>query len=127
MFGRFRKNLLLEHKKMLWQNFFGAKEISERIVDRKKMFGLMDGESEAIDAILGELGSIYNFSAAIINTWDYKSPLDAQTASKMWGDNKKLRNIYDDQFPSSRTAIGVSFDDFINPPYGWDVALRDWN
>lgn len=111
---------------MLWQNFFGSKDMLERLNELYRMFGVDGMQAARRQMVERELKNYYDEAAFVLNNWDFKKPFDAATASKMWSINKSLRKIYEDEFPSSRTWIGESFDDFVNPAYGWDIALSEW-
>lgn len=130
MFGFVKKRLLLEHKKILWQNLTAADILHDTLKDNdpisafcreslvKSGLDLEKMESQ-LESILKELGTT-------LKQWDFKQPFDANTAERLWNINKTLRAMYANYFPATQTPTGESFDDFINPPYGWDIALSDW-
>lgn len=130
MFGFMKRRLLLEHKKILWQNLSAVEILLDRLKDsdphsasyRKYLTdsGLELAEMER------QLESIQATLSTLLTRWDFKNPFDAHTAGKLLSINKTLRAMYANYFPATQTPTGETFDDFINPPYGWDIALSDW-
>jgi hypothetical protein len=127
MFGLFSEKRLLEQKKMIWQNFFGSldfiKVIEEREETERNFFG--QDKVDLNNRLIEKLKSIHALSSNVINNGNHKKLLDKANLNYIWQDNKVLRDIYDSYIGGG--AMFGSFDDYINPPYGWDVALRDWN
>lgn len=82
-------------------------------------------QSEVRKRLVEKLQSINRMAANIINHGLQKAPLDKERLNYIWQDNKVLREIYAEHFRFSSSHM--SFDDYINPPYGWEIALRDWD
>lgn len=130
MFGFVKKRLLLEHKKILWQNLTAAKILLDTLKDSDPIsaFGRESLVKSGLDLekMESQLESILTELDTTLEQWDFKQPFDANTAGRLWNVNKTLRAMYANYFPATQTPTGESFDDFINPPYGWDIALSDW-
>jgi hypothetical protein len=127
MFGLFNDKKLLEQKKMIWQNFAGSLDFIKVIEEREKTLGNIFGQDQ-VDLnkrLIEKLKSIRALTCNIINNGNHKKLLDKVHLNYIRQDNKVLRGIYDSHI--SGGAMFVSFDDYINPPYGWDIALEDWN
>lgn len=126
MFGFLKDRQILEQKKMLWQNLFGSKDIIELLKKRRSHYPVL-GEryKETNERIISKLSDIEAMATAILNSRDYKVKLDKERLNYLWQDNKALRGIYAEHLKSHQS--GTSFDDFVNPPYGWETALKDWN
>lgn len=126
MFSFFKDKQLLEQKKMLWQNLFGAKDIIEILEKRREHYVVMGKQYEELnERLLEKLDQIYSIASTIINSGDHKQKLDKERLNYIWQDNKALRGIYAEHLQAQNSRM--SFDSFINPAYGWDVALKDWN
>lgn len=130
MFGFVKKRLLLEHKKILWQNLTAAEILLDTLKDSDPIsaFGRESLVKSGLDLekMESQLESILTELGTTLKQWDFKQPFDANTAERLWNINKTLRAMYANYFPATQTPTGESFDDFINPPYGWDIALSDW-
>ena len=82
--------------------------------------------NETVDARrLQKLRDVHRMASTILTSGDYKNLLDKERLNYLWQDNKVLRQIYATQLPAD--ASQMTFDDFVNPPYGWEKALEDWN
>ncbi|MDH4479535.1 MAG: hypothetical protein QE283_06640 [Rhodoferax sp.] len=127
MFGLFNDKRLLEQKKMIWQNLFASldfiKVIEEREETERNFFG--QDKVDLNKRLIEKLKSIHSLSSNAVNNGNHKKSLDKANLNYIQQDNKILRDIYDSHI--SGGAMFGSFDDYINPSYGWDVALRDWN
>jgi hypothetical protein len=62
-------------------------------------------------------------ATSIINSGEHKKELTKDKMNHIFRDNMVLRKIYDEHI---KTVLDASFDEYINPPYGWDEALSDW-
>ena len=121
MFGFIKNRQLLEQKKMIWQNYFGSKDMIEVLEGR-------DFNHDLNERLISKLESINSMAGGILNNGSYKSPLSKERLNYVWQDNKALRGIYDTHIRTGRGQLfDESFDQWINPPYGWDVALKDWD
>lgn len=121
MFGFIKKRQVLEQKKMLWQNFFGSEDMIKELEGRH-------WDKELHDRLIQKLKSINSMAGGIINNGGHKNPLGNENLNYVYQDNKALRGIYDSHIRTGRgQPFDKSFDQWINPPYGWGVALRDWN
>lgn len=125
MFGLFAGKRLLEQKKMIWQNFFGSLDINKFIEEGVDEIYLSQYQKDLNKRLLEKLKSIHAMASTIINNGSYKKPLNSDNLNYIWQDNKALRGIYEEHVRGGKSFM--TFDDYINPPYGWDVALRDWN
>lgn len=75
MFGFFEKRMLLEHKKMLWQNFFGPHDMLERLSERHRMFCVDGREAARRQLVERQLKNFYDEAAFVLNNWSKKSHL----------------------------------------------------
>lgn len=126
MFGFFKDRQLLEQKQMIWQNLFGSLAIIECIECSLEFSAMYNpNEVNVKKRLIEKLKSIHLLSSGIINDGLHKEALDKSKLNYIWQDNKIIRRIYEEHV--RRGPMFSSFDEFVNPPYGWDVALEDWN
>lgn len=127
MFGLFNDRRLFEQKIMIWQNYFGSLEFIKFIeVVGNAGKGTSDQYQKDLNKrLLEKLKSIHAMSSNIINNGNHKKLLSKDYLNYVWQDNKALRGIYEEHIRGGE--MFMSFDDRINPPYGWDIALQDWN
>jgi hypothetical protein len=127
MFGLFNERRLLEQKIMIWQNFHGSLDFIEIIEEAEN-----DGRSiypqyqkDLNKRLLEKLKSIHAMSSTIINNGNHKKLLSKDHLNYIWQDNRALRGIFEEHIRGGE--MFMTFDERINPPYGWDIALKDWN
>ncbi len=127
MFNFLKKRALFEQKKMIWQNFFGSKDMLDFLEGYWDRYTILINDStqkKSDETLMSKLREIHQLTGELLNKGMHKVSLDRDTLSSVWNTNKTLRIIYDNRF---RPIRGVTFDTFIDPPYGWDVALQDWD
>jgi hypothetical protein len=127
MFGFFKKRLLEEHKKLIWQNFHGSRDMLERLREHSKIIHHHHPEGKPIiDSHIKKCEEVRAIAANIVNNWTRKEALNENDLENSWEGNKTLRIVYD-QTIKKTDFFHRSFDDFVNPPYGWKEALEDFD
>jgi hypothetical protein len=122
----FNRRAITEQKKILWQNLAAANDIIRILQDQRALEGALFTHGETYNSLEDKLNYIIATSSKVLEGWDFKQTLGKTSLNYIWQDNKVLRNIFETHV-RVRGLGPQSFDEFINPPYGWDVALRDWN
>ena len=118
MFDFLKKRAILEQKKMLWQNLHGSMDMIDILERRKETFNRDPGLHERLQEKLKNINALAD---RLINKWDYVNQLDKNNLSYVWNDNKVLRSIFAEYI---KVYSFETFDEWINPPYGWEVALK---
>ena len=109
---------------MLYQNFHGSRQMMQL---SRGSYRSATSDAARLREVESEIRRIFDESSNILNGWNFKKPLDPELRTKLWSSNKNLRSIYQREILTGNKLFDIHFDDFINPPYGWDIALSDWN